>query len=946
MPESELRSRIERLSALPPAQREREAGATSVPEPVLLELIDEVRDLVMSDLDRAMAMGDVLRLVADRLELPIARARARSAWAHALNYANRFEEAIALLDEAAAIARANGDPLEEARADLAKIQSLARLGRFEEGIEAASRAEAAFEVAGEPALAVRAVTNHAILLRMLGRWSESVERFDRALELAAGDPTTTAAIQSNRAESLLELGRFEQAEGAFRESCELFENSGMDRVAAIVRGNLADLLGRQGRLSEAIGQFERARRFFERDRAVGDLARLEAELADVLAAVGLPDEAADLYEKSCGALEASGLAAERARALTGLGALLVNRAPERAGEVLEHADAAFEALDSPSGRARVRLLFARLALHEGRLDEARHLAGTLASGEEPPINTIVRATILSEMDVAGGNLDKAAAQIEAALSVAEQLSLPPIMADLHHRRARILNAQGRAPEAIEAYRRAMREVERIRGALQGDRFRSAFLGDRREIYQDAADAVLDLGDTESAREALGVTERARSRALLELIRGGVELGGHAASGAESRDEARLIERLGVERARLNYLYSRLDPAADAGGSRPMSEWLAELREVEAGVTSLESRLASSRAGRGVLATPLAGEEIADALPEGRAMLVYTRRRDSLGCFCVRGGEVRFVDLGLPLERLEELAGELGFQLRRAVTRGVGDDGRARRRIESAQRAGRALREAVFSPLEGEIGAQDRLTVVPYADLHLVPLGALHDGERYLVEDRAITLLPSASLYGVIEGAVAENGAGALVVGAADRFAPEIRAEVEAIAAVLPGSTLLAGEDATAEATLSHVGAASIVHIASHGIFPPGNPLAAALKMADRWVTVREIFGLRLRGTVVTLSGCETGRIEIDSGEEIYGFVRGFLAAGAGGIVSCLWAAHDRVARELMTRMYSEAPDEGSPASRVFRGLRAAQLEAIDQGIHPGLWSGFVAVGAA
>ncbi len=576
----DLRSQLERLAALPEA--EREAGATDVPEsapePVLLELTDEVRDLVMTDLDRALAMADSLRIIADRLGLPLARARARSARAHALNYANRFEEAITLLDEAATIARSHGDTLEEARSDLAKIQSLARLGRLEEAVAAAERAQRAFEDAGQPSLALRAVTNHAILLRMLGRWPESVERFDRALELARDDAAVTAQIQSNRAEALLELGRFESAERAFRESCELLEAAGMERVAAIVRGNLADLLGRQGRLSEAMEQFERARRFFERDRAEGDLARIEAELADVLAAVGLPEDAAEMYERSCAALKATGLAAEHARALTGLGALLVARHPERARDVLTKAAAAYESMDSASGAARIRLLEARLALRDGDLERAATLAAAPeGDDQEPPVHTVIRASILAEIKSAIGDHDGAADEIGRALTVAERLSLPPILADLYHRLARVHAARRRPAEAMDAYKRAMTEVERIRGDLQGDRFRRAFLGEHSAIFQDAADAILDADAPGAHAQAFEIAERARSRVLLELIQGGVELVGQASGGAGTADESRLLERLATERARLNYLYSRLDPSGEAGSGRPLAEWLADLR---------------------------------------------------------------------------------------------------------------------------------------------------------------------------------------------------------------------------------------------------------------------------------------------------------------------------------------------------------------------------------
>eukprot|EP00913_Durusdinium_trenchii_P006223 g5835.t1 len=875
-------TRIEHLLSLPAEQREQEAEATELGEPVLLELVDEVRDLVMSDLDRALAMGEVLRLVSDRLNLPTARARARSVWAHALNYANRFDEAIVALDEASAIARENDDPLEDARANLAKAQSLARLGRFEDAVGACVYAEQIFEAASRPELALRAVTNHAIILRMLGRWGESVDRFDRALQLSGHDQTLSAQIQSNLAETLLELGRFKDAEDAFRQSYELLELSGMERVAAIVRGNLADLLGRQGRLSESIRQFEHARRFFERDRASGDLARIEAELADVFAATGLIEEAIALYTRASEALKSTGLAAEHARALTGLGALLIDTEPSAAGEVLERAGAAWQGLGNEQARTRTDLLRAKLALRQQDSASASRLA---ALSNEPtsdsPVNKIVRRTILAGVLDRTGQAPRAQDMLREALEIAEELGLPPVRADLHHRLGRSLAAEGRTGEALGHYRRSIEEIERIRGALQGDRFRAAFLGDHSLIYQDAADAMLDSDAPGAVVEAFELTERARSRALLETVQGGVELAGQLAGSATDEDRE-LLDRLASGRTRLNYLYSRIDPSGDSEGHGFGGEWLRMLHEAEAEVEAVETRLSSSRVARGVLAPPMPAAELTASIPDGSATLVYARSHDGLVCYCLRNRSVRLVRLPTSYDELDESAAAFGFQLRRVVVRGQVDSGRARRRQVSSINAGRLLYNTVFGPVEPLLKGCDRLTIVPTGGLHAIPFSSLHDGERFLIERYRVSRLPSASLGAAIAPASENAPQRALVVGAPDRFAPEIRAEASAVAGALPEAELLLDENAAGDQVIDAMRRARIIHIASHGMFPPGNPLGAALKMADRWVTAREIFALQLSGAVVVLSGCETARAEVDRGEESYGFVRAFLAAGAGG----------------------------------------------------------------
>ena len=899
----------------------------------------------MSDLDRAIAMGRVLLVIADRLTLPTAQARSRSALAHALNYANRFDEAIETLQRASKIARANRIPLEDARASLARAQSLARLGRFDEAIDACVNAEEIFEDAAEPELTLRAVTNHAIILRMLGRWADSVERFDRALVLARLDPTLAAQIQSNRAESLLELGEFEEAERAFRQSYELLEIAGMERVAAIVRGNLADLLGRQGRLSESIDQFEKARRYFERDRAAGDLARIEAELADVYAATGLIEDAISLYARAVDALDAAGLAAEHARALTGLGALLIDADPTRAGPVLRRAADAWDALGNTKARTRADLLCARLALLGGDLEQAREIASLEDEpADDSHMNKIVRRTILADVELALGEPEPSRRLLREALQIADRLALPAVRADLRHRLGRTLAAQGRPEEALEQYRRSIAEIERIRGALQGDRLRAAFLGDHSLIYQDTTDTLLDLDNPGAVVEAFDIAEQARARALLDTVRGGVELAETLAEGASTSDRD-LLERLARARARVNYLYSRLDPAAESPSPENASAWLESLTRAESELTQLETRLATSGHARAALASPTPARQLAEEMPEDRAALVYTPYHDTIAVFCVRRRSVQFTRLGISADELDEACAAFAFQLRRAVIRAQGAPERARRRRDSALSAARRLYDAIIRPVRPMIESARHLTVVPTGALHSIPFCSLHDSERYLIERYQITHAPSASF---MRGAVPASDrfqTPGLVVGVPDRFAPEVRSEAEAIAGAIPGARLLLDMDASADAVMRAMGDAGVVHIASHGMFPPGNALAAAIKMADRWLTAREIFSLRFRGAAVVLSGCETGRAEIDRGEESYGFVRAFLAAGAGGVITSLWAAHDASARSLMTDMYTLAPADGSPTERVFSGLRLAQLRAIENDLHPGLWSGFTAVGA-
>ncbi|MDQ3411324.1 MAG: CHAT domain-containing protein, partial [Chloroflexota bacterium] len=113
--------------------------------------------------------------------------------------------------------------------------------------------------------------------------------------------------------------------------------------------------------------------------------------------------------------------------------------------------------------------------------------------------------------------------------------------------------------------------------------------------------------------------------------------------------------------------------------------------------------------------------------------------------------------------------------------------------------------------------------------------------------------------------------------------------------------------------------------------------ASGLKLADGWLTAREVYNLRIGAGLVTLSGCDTGRSVIGSGDELIGLMRGFFAAGASSVVMSLWTVNDDSTADLMTAFYNEWRDGASAVS----ALRTAQLRGLDARRHPAFWAPFL-----
>ena len=948
---------MKELEILTPEERLSRVGAEggAVSE-LLLAMAEETRALVLEDAARALEHGRLVDELAQRVGDDRVKVMTKMALAHAMSSTNRFNEAIDLLADAERIANDSGRTFDQARIRLNLLQPLARLGRIDEALEAAEEARERFVALGELVWAAKTDFNVGNIHRIRDDPRTALAHLDHARPHLLDEPMILAQLESNRADVLMDLNEFVQAERAFGSAIEAFERAGSRRAEAIVHGNLADMLARQGRLKEAVRHYELARRQFEHDAAAGDMARLDAERADALASIGATDEAVQAFERALPLLETSGLAFERARGTLGLGrALLQAGRVEQAERMLGEADRQFEKLGHRTGMGMTRVLRSTAHLARGDPVGAESLAveaGTLLEDRPSESALAVRVRALAALE--RGDLEAAEKHLEAAFASAQRVGVAPLMAELHHLRARILRARGEGQACLSEFDRALVQVERLRGSFGADRLRNAVVGTRMRIYEDTIEASLDFGGDKAVRLAFDTVERARGRALLDATQGGVDLGEDLAAARPDSHEAALVQELASRRASLNALYAVLDAGlgtggvGGGGGAVSLDEWRGQLRECEDRIAELEQRLAATRSAGAIFGSPIELPAAQGLLDEESALVEYFATGGRLMAFVVRreGAEV-FRDLA-DLADVEELTAALMFQIRRALARSAGDPRRADRMEPDARRALGRLYEAILAPISGAIAGVHRLVFVPFGPLHAVPFHALHDGQEYLVERVRVRYAPSASVLRSLRTSAAEASSdrrGALIVGVPDEAAPGIEAEVRSISDALPGSALLMDPEATLASLRERCRGVELIHLACHGSFPAGRPMAAALRLSDGWMTVRDIFGLELGGSMVTLSGCETARAAVSGADEVYGLARGFLVSGAAGLVASLWSAHDLTTRELMSRAYGLWSELGArtPAA-LFDALTLAQRELLGQRPHPALWAPFCAIG--
>jgi CHAT domain-containing protein len=257
-----------------------------------------------------------------------------------------------------------------------------------------------------------------------------------------------------------------------------------------------------------------------------------------------------------------------------------------------------------------------------------------------------------------------------------------------------------------------------------------------------------------------------------------------------------------------------------------------------------------------------------------------------------------------------------------------------------------LSDLVWRPLAVQA---ERVLVVPHGPLHSLPFHALplEPGavSPLLVDAAELTYLPSASTLRYLRapanhGSAGAPGASVLVVGVEDERIPKVEEEVERVRGLFAHGEVLRAAGASMAEFRARAAAADYVHVAAHGVFRADDPHFSALRLADGWLSVYDLYGLELKAELVSLSACQSGRSWVGGGDELVGLVRGFLHAGAGSLLVSLWPVNDSTTADLMVAFYRDLRS-GTPAPAALqRAMQAVRSEHP----HPYHWAPFILIG--
>jgi CHAT domain-containing protein len=778
------------------------------------------------------------------------------------------------------------------------------------------------------------------------RYPEAEAAFERALPLhrQAGD-------LQNEAVSLASLGavyraqsRYDAAEVAYARALEIQREVKSPFGQAQVLNNL-------GFLNFMFGAYERSVNFYRQALEIATANKLPVLVGQIDANLGVIYQALEQPEEALGwqqrALE---VARERNQiplqsvSLAALGAALSRMGrTEEAGAALQQAIRLAESAKDRSAEGVARSQLALLEAGRGNFAAAqrevesavalRRAAGDIR-GEAQSLCHAGRIRLQE------GNPDAALAPLRDCLVKSRQVRDRRTEAAALEGLMIGWAAQAKTEAAIFAGKQAVNRLQEIRGEVQtlGGNIQQQFAQGNEAVYRKLADLLVQSGRLAEAQQVLGLLKQAE---YFQLLRWDPREAGSVNGRASMRSEEEALDaeyanlggdaiRLGARRGTLLARISRTaqddsDIAAVEkrleAANQAMQEYLDRLssRSVERDVSVRVEQLRESQALMQNLGS----------LPDGTVAIFTLVMPNRVNLILMTAQAQKAYVRPIPETELNRLIANWRQKLNR-----VSEDPRP---------LGKKLFDLLMPPdLVRDLQASSARTLMWSLDgaLRYVPVAALYDGNRYLLESYNVTLFTLGSYAHIQDRPMPQWRVSGLGVSQAhDNFPAlpgvieELRAVVRVVGAeggALPGEVKLDGAF-TRDALRDLRRQWPVVHVASHFNFLPGSGAGSYLLLGDgSHLTMSELRASNnLFGgvDVLTLSACNTGMSDARAdGKEVESFSVLAQRQGAKSVIASLWPVADASTAVLMKNFYRMRQEH--PDLPKIEALRRAQIELL------------------
>ncbi len=855
-----------------------------------------------------------------------------------------------------------------------------------------------YRLAGDTAGEAEALARIGDASADLGNNHEATKYYNLSLPLwrSVGNLKAEAITLSNLAYAYDSLGEGQKALDYYDQSLAPTRKVGDLRGEGITLNNIGVVYNQIAERQQALDYYNRALII---RRNVGD-KRGEAitlnNIGVVFEALGELQKALDHYNQSLALMKSLRNQRGEASTLSNIAkiqALMFDF--QKARQVYEEALSLHRAVGNRTAEASALTNLARVEFSSGANEKAlRYLteALKLAKDAKDRRNEANVLAGLGDLYASTGDHANALLHYRQALPIWKAVADRRAEADTLYGVARVEMQKDDLTVARDAVQSALPLIEFMRNKVTGSDLRTSYFATAQKSYELLIDILMRLHEKNPAAShdvtALQVNEQARARSLLELL---AEAHADIRHGVNTplvqREHALQQQRDFKVEYQFRLLNRNHTPEQASALAAEIDTLTDQLRQVQA-----ELRATSPAYSNLTHPQTLSLAEMRQIIDPETMLLQYSLGDERSYLWLVpRKGPV--VTLTLPKRAEIEAAAQ-------AWTRLLTEGGS----LESLDRSASALSRIVIAPAVKHLRAKRLVIVadgalhyVPFAALPLSQRG----GAPLLVHYEVVNL-PSASTLAALReipepqrsptatlaviadpvfrtddarvktktspsdrnqqdgerlvqnerAADAARSVGLKRAGIDLRRLTFSRLEAEQLLKLVPQRESFAALDfAASQATVidPSVSQYRLLHIATHGYLNPDRPEFSGLVLSlvdqfgepqDGFLSLSEIYNLRLKSDLVVLSACQTGLGRQVRGEGLIGLTRGFMYAGSPRVVASLWSVGDRATAELMQRFYTEMLRRKLPPPAA---LRAAQLSMLREPrwSAPHQWAGFV-----
>jgi CHAT domain-containing protein len=685
-------------------------------------------------------------------------------------------------------------------------------------------------------------------------------------------------------------------------------------------------------ISASLGEYEEALRFQE--KALQDAGKFGIMGQIIWATIGMGDIYRDLgdfnraekyYKQAREAKDTISMKARNIEASLDL----------RLGEVLS-ANEYFAAEGSSTGEGISSLRLGEMMVLNGKPDSAiifLNQSGRMfrSSGNKQGISNVMllkgRVFIDKEDLISAKRLLDSASQIN---------DFPETVWQAFYHLGRLYEKLNQDDKAIASYRNSISVIEKIRGNLTIDEFKSIYFDSKREVY----DRLINiLQKNNNPVDAFQFSEQARARAFYDILANKkIDFRGSVSGDLVSLEQEKRIE--------IQKLYKLLQ-RTDAAGSDNTGTRSAELTQIRNTLSRAQNeyeeliqkiKLSNPSYAEVVTVPPANLPNLQSRLDPKTAVLSYWISNKGLILWLITHSgvisETVSIDNSYLITLIEKTRMSIQSNSPKETNAGLSE-----------------LYQLLLAPIEKHLATFSNLVIIPNGPLHFLPFQALINKKgEYLVQKFNLIYSPSASVYIVCNDKKIKTGSSFMGMALSDIIVgnniglPGTEDELKKILPLFPDNISVFGKQSTETFAKKNAGNFNFIHFATHGSYNYRQPLYSYLLFPpseddDGRLNVYEVFELNINTKLVTLSACETGLGNISMGDELTGLSRAFLYAGTSSVIVSLWSVADYPTSLLMTNFYRYLKEKS-----IQEALTLAQRDVIKMYPQPLYWSPFVLIG--